>query len=191
MNTYEQELFRDKQLGFFIYLGVEAVMFLTLFTTYLIYTPSSEGPAPADIFSITTLVLSSVFLLSSSGTIMISEKGLETKNHKKIITWLFVTFVFALVFLGFEITEFVGFVNDGYGVSASSFLSSYFALVGLHAAHVLFGCGWMLVLFIQLSGIKIPFPLFIEKFKIFTYYWHFVDIVWVFIILLVYVKYLV
>src|SRR5699024_12704777 len=123
-------------------------MFLTLFTTYLIYTPSSEGPQPADIFSITTLVLSSVFLLSSSGTIMISEQGMHTKNHKKIITWLFITFLFALVFLCFEITEFVGFLNDRYGVSASSFLSSYYALVGLHAAHVLFVYGWMLALFI-------------------------------------------
>src|SRR5699024_10028548 len=68
MNTDEQSLFRDKQIGFLIYLGVESIMFLTLFATYFIFTPSSEGPHPSEIFSVTTVVLSSVFLLSSSGT---------------------------------------------------------------------------------------------------------------------------
>lgn len=190
MHTNEMSLFRDKQIGFFIYLGVESIMFLTLFATYLIFTPSSEGPHPSEIFSATTVILSSVFLLSSSGTLILAEKGLSNKNLNKIIPWLAATLLFALIFLGFEITEFRGLVMDGYGVSASSFLSSYYVLVGLHAAHVLFGCGWMIVLFIQLSGIKIPFSLFIEKFSIFSYYWHFVDAVWVFIILIVYLRYL-
>lgn len=190
MNTDEQSLFRDKQIGFLIYLGVESIMFLTLFATYFIFTPSSEGPHPSEIFSVTTVILSSVFLLSSSGTLIVVEKGLANKNLKQIIMWLSVTLLFGLVFLGFEITEFSGFVADGYGVSTSSFLSAYYVLVGLHAAHVLFGCGWMIVLFIQLFGIKIPDSLFEEKFTIFSYYWHFVDAIWVFIILIVYLPYL-
>src|SRR5699024_3792605 len=100
------------------------------------------------------------------------------------------TLLFGLVFLGFEITEFSGFVADGYGVSTSSFLSAYYVLVGLHAAHVLFGCGWISVLFIQLFGIIIPDSLLEEKLSIFSYYWHFVDVIWVFIILIVDFTYL-
>src|SRR5699024_12551807 len=106
------------------------------------------------------------------------------------IIWLTVTFIFGLVFLGFEITKFSGFVADCYGVSTSSFLSAYYVLVGFHSAHVLFGCCWMIVPFIQLFGIKIPDSLFEEKFTIFSYYWHFVDVIWVFIILIVYLPYL-
>src|SRR5699024_10630789 len=102
-----------------------------------------------------------------------------------------ITLILAVIFLVFKINEFSGFLSDGYGISTSSFLSSYYVLVGLHAAHVLFGCGWMIILLIQLKGIHIPYHLFVEKFKIFSYYWHFVDIVWIFIILLVYVKYLI
>src|SRR5699024_700474 len=79
MNTDEQSLFRDKQIGFLIYLGVESIMFLTLFATYFIFTPSSEGPHPSEIFSVTTVVLSSIFLLSSSGTLIVAEKGLANK----------------------------------------------------------------------------------------------------------------
>lgn len=190
MNTSEVELFRDKQIGFFIYLGVEAIMFIVLFTTYFIFTPASVGPHPSEVFSLMTVILSSVFLLSSSGTLIISEKGLKERKLKQIVPWLMVTLVFALIFLGFEMYEFSGFLSDGYGVSTSSFFSSYYVLVGLHATHVLFGCGWMIILLIQLLGIKIPYSLFQEKFKIFSYYWHFVDSVWIFIILIVYLPYL-
>src|SRR5699024_398572 len=190
MKAMEESLFKDKQIGFFIYLYVEAIMFLTLFATYFIFTPSSEGPHPSDIFDAKTVILSSVFLLSSSGTLYMAERHVKSTRHGIFALWLAVTLLFGLIFLGFEINEFYGFVADGYGVSASSFLSSYYVLVGLHAAHVLFGCGWMLVLFIQLFVIKIPHTLFVEKCKIFSYYWHFVDSVWVFIILIVYLPYL-
>jgi|SRR5690625_533456 len=190
MNNYQTDLFRDKQMGFLIYLGVEMVMFLTLFAVYIIFTPSTEGPRPSEVFNATTVIVSSVFLLSSSGTLIMSEQGLKDKNIKKIISWLAVTLVFGLIFLGIEINEFREFVSNGYTLSTSSFLGSYFVLVGLHAAHVLFGIGWMILLIIQLLGIKMPFSLFTEKLKVFSYYWHFVDIIWVFIIIIVYSRYL-
>ena len=98
--------------------------------------------------------------------------------------------MFAFIFLGFEVNEFRSFVLEGYGISASSFLSSYYVLVGLHAAHVLFGCGWMIILMIHLLRNKLPYSLYIEKYKIFSYYWHFVDVVWVFIIIIVYARYI-
>lgn len=190
MNTYETDLFKDKQTGFLIYLGVEMIMFLTLFAVYIIFTPSSQGPHPSEVFDATTVIISSIFLLSSSGTLLMAESGLKKQNLKKIIPWLLVTLLFGLIFLGIEINEFRTFVNNGYEISTSSFLGAYYVLVGLHAAHVLFGAGWMIILLIQLSGIKIPFSLFTEKLKIFSYYWHFVDLIWVFIIVIVYSRYL-
>ncbi len=190
MNTYETDLFKDKQIGFLFYLGVEMVMFLTLFAVYIIFTPSSQGPHPSEVFNATTVIISSIFLLSSSGTLLLAESGLKKHNLKRIIPWLIVTLLFGLIFLGIEINEFRTFVNNGYEISTSSFLGAYYVLVGLHAAHVLFGAGWMIILLIQLSGIKIPFSLFTEKLKIFSYYWHFVDLIWVFIIVIVYSRYL-
>ena len=191
MNVNEAELFRDKQIGFFIYLGVEALMFLTLFVTYFIFTPSSEGPHPSEIFDALTVTLSSIFLLSSSGTLYFSEKALSSDKKKSMLIWLSVTFLFAVIFMVFEISEFSHFVSEGYTTSTSSFLSSYYVLVGLHAAHVLFGCFWMSVLFIQRFLPQFPKTLYYEKFKIFSYYWHFVDLVWIFIILIVYLRYLI
>ena len=189
MNNYEAALFRDKQIGFFIYLGVEAIMFATLFATYLIFTPASKGPHPSEVFEAKSVILSSIFLLSSSGTLLIAEKGLKERQTKKLFIGLGITFLFALIFLGLEIREFYTFVSEGYGITVNVFLSSFYVLVGLHAAHVAFGIGWMIVLFIQWN-MNIPHALYTEKQKIFSYYWHFVDAIWVLIILLVYLPYL-
>lgn len=189
MNEYETALFKDKQMGFFIYLGVEAVMFATLFVTYIIFTPAVKDPHPSDVFEVKSLVLSSFFLLSSSVTLIVAERGNRNGHFKKLLIGLGITLVFALVFLGLEVSEFYGYVQDGYTISTNTFLSAFYVLVGLHAAHVLFGAGWMIVLFIQLRW-QIPKSLFSEKLKVFSYYWHFVDIIWMFIIVLVYLPYL-
>src|SRR5699024_8799379 len=126
MNTAEESLFHDKRIGFFIYLAVEAIMFLTLFATYFIFTPSSEGPHPSDIFDAKIVILSSIFLLSSSGTLYMAERQIRSQRLLAFALWLAVTLLLGLVFLGFEVNEFGGFVKDGYGISVNSFLSSYY-----------------------------------------------------------------
>ncbi|MDY0404513.1 cytochrome c oxidase subunit 3 [Virgibacillus sp. 179-BFC.A HS] len=190
MTNNEAALFRDKQIGFFIYLGVEAVMFLTLFATYIIFTPATQGPRPGEIFEAKSLILSSFFLLSSSGTLMLAEKGMKEKKTGKLLVWLGITLLFGLIFLGFEISDFHKYISEGYLTSTSNFLGSFYVLVGLHAAHVMFGSGWMILLLIQ-QRMNIPTSLFQEKLKIFSYYWHFVDVVWVFIIVIVYLPYMI
>lgn len=177
-------------MGFFIYLGVEAVMFLTLFATYIIFTPSVRDPYPSEVFEMKSLLLSSFFLLSSSVTLILAERGFIRENTIKLRLWLGITLVFGLVFLGLEIHEFYSYVQNGYRISTNTFLSAFYVLVGLHAAHVLFGVGWMTILFIQLKK-KIPNALYQETLKIFSYYWHFVDAIWIFIIIVVYLPYLI
>lgn len=189
MNSYETALFKDKQLGFFIYLGVEAVMFIVLFATYLIFTPMAKDPIPSEVFETKSLVLSSTFLLSSSGTLILSEKGWQNKQQTKWLLGLGLTLLFGLIFLGLEVHEFYTYLQQGYSTKTNVFMGSFYVLVGLHAAHVAFGTGWMVTLFAQYMR-KIPSSLFIEKQKIFSYYWHFVDAIWVLIIFLVYLPYL-
>lgn len=190
MNEYEAALFKDKQIGFFIYLGVEAIMFAVLFATYLIFTPARQGPHPTEVFEAKSVIQSSFFLLSSSITLIAAEKGLMKNNKKKFLVWFGITLLFAVIFLGLEIKEFHTFVSEGYGISANVFMSAFYVLVGLHASHVAFGIGWMIVLFAQYKR-RIPASLFSEKHKIFSYYWHFVDVIWIFIIILVYLPYLI
>ena len=190
MKQMSEILYQDKKLGFFIYLIVEAVMFATLFATYIIFTPPSEGVQPDEVYELKTVILTSVFLLSSSGTLLIAESGLEHWHRTKIWLGLGLTFVLGILFMGFEIHEFYKYVSEGYTITVNNFLSSFFVLVGLHASHVAFGLAWMILLMIQFKQQNIPRSLFIEKHKIFNYYWHFVDFIWVIIILIVYAPYL-
>ncbi|ASN04010.1 cytochrome c oxidase subunit 3 [Virgibacillus necropolis] len=191
MNNYQEALFKDKRLGFFIYLFVESVMFGTLFATYLIFTPPPTYPMPHELFEVKTVVLSSVFLLSSSGTLLIAEMGLDERQGLKIVPGLVITLLFGLTFLGLEIHEFYKYVMEGNGLTANVFMSSFYVLVGLHAAHVTFGACWMILLLTQYKRMNMPYTLYIEKQKIFQYYWHFVDVIWIFIIIIVYLPYLV
>ncbi|PIC70272.1 cytochrome aa3 quinol oxidase subunit III [Sporosarcina sp. P16b] len=189
MNNAETALFKDKQLGFLIYLGVEAIMFTVLFITYFIYTPASSGPQPFDIFNWKTVVLASVFLLSSSGTIFMADRYLKKDNGKATIIWLLITLLLGLAFLGVEINEFASYIQAGYTTRTNVFMGAFYVLVGLHAAHVAFGCGWLTIILIHFKR-KIPYTLFLEKQKIFSYYWHFVDLVWIVILVIVYIPYL-
>ncbi|CAM3229527.1 cytochrome c oxidase subunit 3 [Filibacter tadaridae] len=189
MNNTDAALFKDKKMGFLIYLGIEAIMFMVLFMTYTIFTPPTKDPFPADIFEIKTVVLASVFLLSSSVTLFLSDKYLKKERKTPFIIWLVLTFLLAAAFLGVEINEFASYVQQGYTTSSNVFMGAFYVLVGLHAAHVVFGIGWMIILFIHHIR-KIPAPLFLSKQTIFSYYWHFVDLIWVLIIIIVYVPYL-
>ncbi|MCA1010955.1 cytochrome c oxidase subunit 3 [Halobacillus halophilus] len=190
MKQVSEILYQDKKLGFFIYLIVEAVMFATLFATYIIFTPPSEGVQPDEVYELKTVILTSVFLLSSSGTLLVAESGLKHWNRMKIWLGLGLTLLLGSLFMGFEVHEFYKYASEGHTITVNNFLSSFYVLVGLHASHVAFGLAWMILLMLQFKQQKIPESLFIEKHKIFNYYWHFVDAIWVMIILIVYAPYL-
>lgn len=121
---------------------------------------------------------------------MIAEKGLDKRQGMKTVTGLVITLLFGLTFLGLEIHEFYKYTMEGNGLTVNVFMSSFYVLVGLHAAHVIFGACWMVLLLIQYKRMNMPYGLYIEKQRIFQYYWHFVDIIWVFIINIVYLPYL-
>ncbi|MFD2922847.1 cytochrome c oxidase subunit 3 [Halobacillus naozhouensis] len=187
--TVSRELFGDKRLGFYIYLGVEAVMFATLFATYIIFTPPEKGVTPTEAFDLRSVIMTSAFLLPSSATLLIAEKGLKDASRMKVWIGLITTFLLGAVFLGLEVHEFYKYaVHEGYTISVNNFMASFYTLVGLHASHVAFGLGWMLLLMLQLKR-NIPSALFNEKQRIFNYYWHFVDFIWVMIIIFVYSPY--
>ena len=184
MTSYKTERFRDRQLGFAMYLIGEAIMFATLFATYFVYTPEAINPIPSEVFEARTVIISSVFLLTSSATIHYGEKAVEKGNSKGIWIGLITTFLLALGFIGMEAHEFHTYYSEGFTLTQNLFLSSFYILVGLHAAHVLFGMGWMIVLAYQKK--RIPSINYAQKQNMFSYYWHFVDVVWILIIALVY-----
>lgn len=126
-----------------------------------------------------------MILLTSSLTSVFAMFAMKKNQFKKMKAWMWVTVALGAAFLGFEIYEFVEYVHYGLGFTTSAFASSFYALVGLHGAHVLFGLLWISLLLIRYrnSGITLTNA---PKFYVSSLYWHFIDVVWIFIFTVVY-----
>jgi cytochrome c oxidase subunit III len=177
---------RNKYLGFWFFLGGETVLFGTLFGTFLGLRSSTEGgPTAQDLFHLDLVFIMTMILLTSSLTSVFAVINMKRGNHKKLILWMAGTVILGAAFLGFEIYEFVVYYNYGLGFTVSAFASSFYTLVGTHGAHVAFGVGWITTLLFRYrkSGITLSNA---PKFYTAVLYWHFIDVVWVFIFTVVY-----
>jgi len=102
-----------------------------------------------------------------------------------VIFWFAVTFLLGASFLVLEITEFTHFIGSGAGPQRSAFLSSFFALVGTHGFHITCGLIWMIVAIFAVGFRGLKAPIVSQVFRL-AYFWHFLDVVWIFIFTVVY-----
>ncbi|WP_028778395.1 cytochrome c oxidase subunit 3 [Shimazuella kribbensis] len=177
---------KNKVLGFWLFLGAETVLFACLFGTYLaLRNQSLDGPTTQELFDLKLVALATALLLTSSLTSVLSMIKMNERNMKGMITWLVITLALGLGFLVLEIYEFLHYVHEGHTFMSSAFGSSFYALVGTHGAHVTFGIIWITTLIIQVlkRGITTETA---PKLFVSSLYWHFIDVVWVFIFTLVY-----
>ncbi len=177
---------RNKILGFWLFLGAEVVLFGCLFATYIALRNSENpGPTAEELFKIKTVAWSTFILLTSSLTSVLAIMNMHKHNLKGLLSWLLVTVLLGVSFLGLEIYEFFEYVHEGHVFSGSAFATSFYTLVGFHGAHVAFGVFWISLLMIQ--GLKKGLTVVTApKFYVAGLYWHFIDLVWVFIFTVVY-----
>lgn len=178
---------RNKILGFWLFMGGEAVLFGTLFATFLaLRNQTLDGPTANDLFHLPLVAAATFSLLVSSLTSVFAIQAMHKHNVKALISWLGVTILLGLVFLGIEIYEFYEYVvHKEFGMTTSAFSSAFYTLVGFHGAHVAFGLGWIGLLIGQLykKGLTVVTA---PKIYVSAIYWHFIDVVWVFIFTVVY-----
>ncbi|WP_096435542.1 cytochrome (ubi)quinol oxidase subunit III [Alteribacter populi] len=178
---------KNKFLGFWFFLGGETVLFGSLFGTYLgLRNGVADGPTPAELFHLDLVFIMTMLLLTSSLTSVFAMIAMKKGNFKGLMLWMWVTVILGLGFLGFEIYEFVIYVNQyELGFTTSAFSSAFYTLVGTHGAHVTFGILWIITLLIRYrkAGITLTNA---PKFYVASLYWHFIDVVWVFIFTVVY-----
>lgn len=177
---------RNKITGFWLFLGGETVLFGTLFAAFLTLRHEiSDGPAANELFSFGLVALATALLLTSSLTSVFALQAMHAHKKKALVNWLIITAVLGLAFLALEIYEFVHYVGEGLGFTASAFSTSFYTLVGFHGAHVLFGLFWCASVIYQLvtRGLNTTTA---PKVYLFGMYWHFIDVVWVFIFTVVY-----
>lgn len=173
-------------LGFWIYLMTDVVLFATLFATFAVLrTATNGGPGGGELFNLPFVLGETLLLLTSSFTsglmIVMARRG----KINAAMLWLGVTMLLGAAFLIMELSEFRELAAEGHGWWHSAFLSSFFTLVGTHGLHIFFGLLWAVVLLIQMMQKKLT-PNVVRRLTLFGMFWHFLDIIWIFIFTIVY-----
>ncbi|WP_075981052.1 cytochrome (ubi)quinol oxidase subunit III [Bacillus massilinigeriensis] len=180
---------KNKFLGFWLFLGGETVLFASLFATYLALkdkVPNADHALAKDLFELPLTFVATMLLLTSSLTSVYAMYHMKNFSFKKMQAWLLVTVLLGAGFLGLEVYEFRHYIHEYHHTfSSSAFGSAFYTLVGFHGGHVAFGLLWITTLIVRnasrgLSLYNAP------KFYVASLYWHFIDVVWVFIFTVVY-----
>lgn len=181
-----QDVFSKTMLGFWMYLMTDCLLFATLFCTYaVLHHNTFGGPSSQDIFSLPLSFIETMILLVSSVTCGLGMLASLRNEKNKVIAWLTVSFLLGLIFIVLELTEFTHLIQEGYSWKKSAFLSSFFTLVGTHGLHVSVGLLWMAVIIAQIFSFGITLFTF-RRLIIFGLFWHFLDLIWIFIFTFVY-----
>lgn len=188
MNDVELAEKRDKvQLGFWLYLMTDCMLFTSLFATFMILRHSTNGgPGGSEIFSIGFVLIETLILLTSSYMCGLANLAIHSNRIKEFAIYLGATIALGIAFLAMELTEFGHLIAEGHGWQSSAFLSAFFTLVGVHGLHITVGLLWALVLIWALYR-QGRHEDILRKFSLFAVFWHFLDIVWIFIFTIVYV----
>jgi cytochrome c oxidase subunit 3 len=197
-DTLEQQK-ESSTLGMWIFLVTEIMFFGGLFCAYLIYRRNSfAGFAEASHeLDITLGTVNTAVLIGSSLTMAMAVWAAQLGRRKLIVGFLAATVALGGVFLGIKAIEYgekfhhhhvpgTQFVWDGaYPEAAEQFYSLYFAMTGLHALHMVIGIG--VILWLMVPSWKGRFgPEYNNPVEVTGLYWHFVDIVWIFLFPLLY-----
>jgi len=173
--------------GFWIYIMTDCLLFATLFAVYAVFhTHTFGGPHAKELFSLPFVLTETLILLTSSFTFGLSMLARNSNNAATIVTrWMWVTFALGTCFIIMEMNEFYHLYMEGHTWATSAFLSSFFTLVGTHGLHVTAGLIWMLSVIFQINKHGIT-PETKTKLTCLGLFWHFLDIVWIFVFSVVY-----
>ncbi|WP_144510360.1 cytochrome aa3 quinol oxidase subunit III [Bacillus sp. FJAT-22090] len=177
-----------KIVGFWIFLGAEIMLFATLFASYFtLANRTGNGPSGAEIFEITPVLVETILLLTSSFTIGLAIHAMRIGNKKATMGFFLITLLLGAGFLSFEVFEFIHYVHVGATLQTSAFTAILLTTLGTHGLHVTFGFFWGLFILLQIRKRGLT-PETANKSFIFSLYWHFLDVVWIFIFSFIYLK---
>ena len=182
----EKALLSKTTVGFWVYLMTDCILFASLFATFVVLRSAvADGPSGREIFNLPTVLTETIILLTSSFSCGIALLGLKARNVRQVVSAFAVTYILGIAFLTIEISEFAKLISEGHGPQQSAFLSAFFTLVGTHGLHIFFGLLWLVVLIAVLARRGLTSKL-ARQMTLFGLFWHFLDLVWIFIFTVVY-----
>ena len=174
--------------GFWVYIMTDCVLFASLFAVYAVLHRNTFGGPPSQVlYNLPYALLETLILLTSSFTCGLAVLAAQRRNKQQVLFWFGLTMVLGLSFLGLELHEFRDLVLQGNSWRRSGFLTSFFTLVGTHGLHITSGLIWMIVMMTQVSRKGLTRAT-VRRLKLLSMFWHFLDVVWIFIFTIVYLQ---
>ncbi len=185
--------------GMWLFLGTEVLFFGGLFCAYMIYRvwyPETFGAASRTL-DLALGATNTLVLITSSLTMAFAVRAAATDRRRLLLILLAVTMMLGVVFLGIKGVEYyqkfvehhipgMGFHFEGRAPArANLFFTLYFAMTGLHALHMIIGLGVLTVIFVMAARGRFS-TAWHTPVEISGLYWHFVDIIWIFLFPLLY-----
>jgi heme/copper-type cytochrome/quinol oxidase subunit 3 len=184
----EQEVNPEDKKTFYatwLFLGSEAIFFTCLIAAYVFYAGASpDGPNAHGVLDPFKTGIYTLCLLSSSLSVFMAERA-HRKGTSGLGIWLGVTMLLGLTFLYGEMQEYRKLLHENVTVSRDLFGSTYFTLTGFHALHVTAGIILLGIMLAISASRRMGRPQSVALTCI-SYYWHFVDVVWVAVFSVVY-----
>jgi len=172
------------KLGIWLFLASEVMLFGALFSSYVLLRVGADvWPHGRDVgLSVPLATLNTLVLIASSVTMVMSWASLKMNNFGKFRLYLGLTVLCAFIFLGIKAIEYTEKFEHHHFPSTSTFFAIYFTLTGLHGLHVIGGI--IVNSYLLLPGSKLwkkdP-ERFANRVEFAGLYWHFVDLVWIFL----------
>jgi cytochrome c oxidase subunit III len=171
------------KFGVWLFLASEVMLFAALFSSYILLRVGSvEWPHGYQELSVPMAFFNTVVLITSSVTMVMAWASLKMNDFAKHRLYLIATFVLAGVFLVNKYFEYADHLSHGEGPWHSTYLAIYFTLTGLHAIHIIGGMVVMAYFIGPGAGLWKRNPeQFVNRIEYTGLYWHFVDLVWIFL----------
>jgi len=190
METREAPAFAipHKKLVMWLFIISDAITFGAILFAYgYLRNATTDWPSPFEPSSVINAYVMTFILVTSSLTMLIGIRAAKAGNKSGAIRWSFVTVAGGLIFALLHLKEWLGLINKGLRLFANPwgsglFGAAFFSITGLHLTHVVVGCVAITVVALGYKrGRYDDYDL-----EIWGLYWHFVDMVWMFVVPLVY-----
>lgn len=184
--SHEEAADDRTMFGFWVYLMTDLLMFAVLFAVFAVLLHSTNGgPGATDLLSPQIALINTLFLLTSSFTVGIGLLTARQRKVKQALAWFGLTFLLGAAFLGVELYEFYELIHHGHTMQSSAFLSAFFVLLSTHGLHIAAGLLWLgiIMAYVMKRGLTHSN---VRKLALLSLFWHFLDIVWIFIFTVVY-----
>jgi cytochrome c oxidase subunit I+III len=179
---------RNKVLMIF-FIASEAMFFIMLISAYILFNQNPPaGPNAGNSLNLGRTLIFTISLLSSSLTLFFAEKALHKGSTGGFRFWMGLTIVLGAIFLGGQAYEYAELFENGITVGRNVFGSTFFTLTGFHGFHVFVGLVALTVFWFMGRKGELSHSVRLQYVEALGWYWHFVDVVWVVLFYLLYLK---